>query len=503
MTTLLGIDLGTSGCKAVLFDPSGRILASGQSEYPMQSPQPGWGEQDAELWWAATCQAVRAALNAAQLPPAEVSGVGLSGQGAAVLPVDKAGQPLRPALLYLDKRSDQICARLRREIPEETVLRVNGNPIAPQITGTRLVWIREHEPHVYAAMAKFLSAVGFMGYRLTGRLAMSVTEGGLAGVFDISALDWSDEMLASYGLERHKLPEVLPCGQVLGRVTADAGAATGLLVGTPVIVGGFDGAVTSVGVGAIAPGQVAASLGTSFAPLALSPRPTPLPGLMIVPAGLPQQWLLAGVVDGAGGALRWFRDQLGESERSQAEITGFSPYSIMDREVEATPPGADGLLFLPYMAGARNPVNMPMARGALWGLTLRHQRAHLLRAVLEGAAFGMRHNLTAMTEGGVMVTEIIASGGAARSDVWLQIIADVAQVPVVRTYVTEGTCLAVAILAGVAVGVYSDVAQAIRTIKAAGQPDSSFYPRPEYASVYRELFEEYLALSPLAAKKAG
>jgi xylulokinase len=404
--------------------------------------------------------------------------------------------------LYLDKRSEEICARLRREIPEETVLRINGNPIAPQITGTRMVWIREQEPDIYAATAAFLPAGGYLGYRLTGRLAMSVSEGGLAGVFDIAALDWSDEMLAAYGLERHKLPEILPCGEVLGQVTAEAGVATGLVPGTPVIVGGFDGAVTSLGVGAIEPGQVAASLGTSFAPLNLSARPTPLPGLMIVPAGLDGHWLLAGVVDAAGGALRWFRDELGELERNQAAVTGESPYAIMDRVVETTPPGADGLLFLPYMAGARNPVSMPTARGALWGLTLRHQRAHLLRAVLEGAAFGMRHNLVAMTDAGVPVTRIIASGGAARSDVWLQIIADIAEVPVVRTNVSEGTCLAVAILAGVAVGVYADVAEATQKIQGEGQPDYRFNPRPEFAPIYRELYEEYLALSPLTEKKA-
>jgi xylulokinase len=404
--------------------------------------------------------------------------------------------------LYLDKRSEEICAHLRSEIPEETVLRINGNPIAPQITGTRMVWIREHEPDIYAATAAFLPAGGYLGYRLTGRLAMSVSEGGLAGVFDIAALDWSDEMLAAYGLERHKLPEILPCGQVLGRVTAEAGAATGLVAGTPVIVGGFDGAVTSLGVGAIEPGQVAASLGTSFAPLNLSAQPTPLPGLMIVPAGLDGHWLLAGVVDAAGGALRWFRDEFGELERNEAAKTGESPYTIMDHEVETTPPGADGLLFLPYMAGARNPVSMPTARGALWGLTLRHQRAHLLRAVLEGAAFGMRHNLVAMTDAGVPVTEIIASGGAARSDVWLQIIADIAEVPVVRTDVSEGTCLAVAILAGVAVGVYADVAEATQKIQGEGQPAYRFNPRPEFVPVYRELYEEYLALSPLTEKKA-
>jgi xylulokinase len=405
-------------------------------------------------------------------------------------------------MLYLDKRSEAVCARLRREIPEETVLRINGNPIGPQITGTRMAWIREHEPNIYTATAAFLPAGGYLGYRLTGRLAMSVSEGGLAGVFDIAALDWSDEMLAAYGLDRHKLPEILPCGQMLGRVTAESGAATGLVAGTPVIVGGFDGAVTSLGVGAIEPGQVAASLGTSFAPLNLSARPTPLPGLMIVPAGLDGHWLLAGVVDAAGGALRWFRDEFGELERNEAAKTGESPYTIMDREVETTPPGADGLLFLPYMAGARNPVSMPTARGALWGLTLRHQRAHLLRAVLEGAALGMRHNLVAMTDAGVPVTEIIASGGAARSDVWLQIIADIAEVPVVRTDVSEGTCLAVAILAGVAVGVYADVAEATKKIQGEGQPDYRFNPRPEFAPVYRELYEEYLALSPLTEKKA-
>lgn len=503
MAVLLGIDLGTSGCKAVLFDERGRILASGLSEYSMQSPQPGWGEQDAEAWWAATCQAIRAALSAAKVGPNEVSGVGLSAQGAAVLPVDRAGQPLRPALLYLDKRSEEICARLRTKITDETVMRINGNPIAPQITGTRMAWIREHEPDIYAATAAFLPAGGYLGYRLTGRLAMSVSEGGLAGVFDIAALDWSDEMLAAYDLERNKLSTILRCGEVLGQVTAEAGAATGLIPGTPVIVGGFDGAVTSLGVGAIEPGQVAASLGTSFAPLNLAARPTPLPGLMIVPAGLDGCWLLAGVVDAAGGALRWFRDELGEVERNEAALSGESPYTIMDREVETTPPGADGLLFLPYMAGARNPVSMPTARGVLWGLTLRHRRAHLLRAVLEGAAFGLRHNLTAMTEAGLPVSQIIASGGAARSDVWLQIMADIAEVPVVRTNVSEGTCLAVAILAGVAVGVYPDVAEATRTIQAEGQPNYPFNPRPEYASIYRELYEEYLALSPLTARKVG
>jgi len=498
MAVLLGIDLGTSGCKAVLFDPKGRILASGLSEYPILSPHLGWVEQDAEAWWEATCQAIRAALTAADLQSGNVIGVGLSSQGSAVLPVDSTGQPLRPALLYLDKRSEELCARLRTKIPDETVMRINGNPIAPQITGTRIAWIREQEPEIYAAAATFLPAGGYLGYRLTGRMAMSVSEGGLSGVFDIAALDWSDELLAGYGLERKKLPQILPCREVLGTVTEEASVATGLAPGTPVIVGGFDGAVTGLGVGAIEPGQVAASLGTSFAPLLLTARPTPLPGLMIVPAGLDGFWLLAGVVDAAGGALRWFRDELGHVERDKAATTGESPYAVMDREVETIPPGADGLLFLPYMAGARNPVSMPTARGALWGLTLRHTRAHILRALMEGAALGLRHNLMAMINAGLPVTKMIASGGAAQSDVWLQIIADVIEVPVARTNVAEGTCLGVAILAGIGAGLYRDVEDATRTIQAEQQ---LFHPRPEYAPVYRALYEEYLDLSPLTAAR--
>ena len=500
MTALLGIDLGTSGCKAVLFDPSGRILASGMSEYPVLSPHPGWAEQDAETWWAATCRAIRAALNVAEIRSDGVAGVGLSSQGSAALPVDGDGRPLRPALLYLDKRSAELCARLRTRIPNETVMRINGNPIAPQITGTRIAWVREQEPGIYAAAATFLPAGGYLGYRLTGRMAMSVSEGGLSGVFDIAALDWSDELLAGYGLEREKLPQILPCREVLGTITEEAGAETGLAPGTPVIVGGFDGAVTGLGVGVIEPGQVAASLGTSFAPLLLTARPMPLPGLMIVPAGLDGFWLLAGVVDAAGGALRWFRDELGDAERREAATTGESPYAVMDREVETVPPGADGLLFLPYMAGARNPVSMPTARGALWGLTLRHTRAHLLRALMEGAALGLRHNLTAMTDAGLPVTKMVASGGAAQSDVWLQIIADVIEVPVARTSVTEGTCLAVAILAGIGAGLYTDVGDAIRTIQAEEQ---LFDPRPEYVPVYRALYEQYLDLSPLTPLGEG
>lgn len=502
MALLLGVDLGTSGCKAVLFDEKGKVLASALSEYGMRSPQPGWGEQDADEWWSATCKAIRAALSASERQAHEIAGVGLSAQGAAVLPVDQSGTPLRPAILYLDKRSEEICQELRMRIPEETVMRINGNPIAPQIMGTRMAWMRDHEPEIYAKTAAFLAAGGYLGYRLTGRLAVSVSEGGLAGIFDIAALTWSDEMIAAYELDRNKLPDLIGCGEVLDCVTNEAANATSLAPGTPVIAGGFDGAVTSLGVGAIAPGQVAASLGTSFAPLNLSAQPTPLPGLMIVPSALDGCWLLAGVVDAAGGALRWFRDELGELERAEASNTGESPYAVMDREVETTAPGADGLLFLPYMAGARNPVSMPTARGVLWGLTLHHRRAHLLRAIMEGAAFGMRHNLMPMIDAGLPVTEIIASGGAVRSDLWLQIIADITQVPVVRTNVSEGTCLAVAILAGVAVGIYADVAEATRIIQATGEVPATFQPRPQFATVYDDLYEEYLRLSPLAAKNA-
>jgi xylulokinase len=417
----------------------------------------------------------------------QVVGVGLTGQMHGLVLLDDAGEVLRPAILWNDQRTAAECAEITRAVGAERVLAITGNPVLPGFTAPKLVWVRKHEPEVYARVAHVLLPKDYVRYRLTGAFATDVSDAAGMSLLDVGARDWSAEMLAALDIPRAWLPEVTESPVVSAHLSAEGARETGLREGTPVVAGAGDNAAAAVGTGIVAPGLVSASLGTSgvlFAPLA-EYRPEPAGRLHAFCHAVPGQWHLMGVMLSAAGSLRWFRDALAPG----------TPFDQLVAEAEAVRPGAEGLLFLPYLSGERTPYPDPDARGAFVGLSLVHSRPHMTRAVLEGVAFGLRDSLELMKSLGLDVRTVRAQGGGARSPLWRQILADVLGAEVAVPEAAEGAALGAALLAGVGAGVWGSVEEAAES---AGRVAESVQPGPD-AAVYDEYYPRYRALYPALA----
>jgi xylulokinase len=449
---VLGLDSSTTATKAVLVAPDGSVVAVGTAPYPVSSPQPGWSEQHPDLWWEATVAAVRTALAASGVSGEAVRAVGLTGQMHGSVLLDSAGAVVRPALLWNDQRTAAQCDEIRERVGPQRLVALTGNDALTGFTAPKLLWVREHEPAAWARVAHVLLPKDHVRFRLTGALATDVADASGTLLLDVARRQWSGDVLADLDLDPGLLPSLHEGPDVTGLVDAAAAAATGLRAGTPVVAGGGDQAATAVGVGAVDPSVGALSLGTSGVVF------VPTDGPVVEPQGrvhsfchaLPATWHVMGVMLAAAGSLAWYRDTLAPREDVGALVA----------QAGEVPAGAHGLVFLPYLTGERTPHADPAARGAFVGLTVRHTRAHLTRAVLEGVAFGLRDGLGLMRAAGVPVPgELRVSGGGAKSPLWRQVVADVLDVPLVLTGTTEGAAFGAALLAAPAAGWCDTVGQ--------------------------------------------
>jgi len=498
-TCLLGIDVGTTGSKALLIGADGAVKASATTEYPMFTPQPLWAEQHPTDWWMATVSSIRRVLAESGVRPSQVVGIGLTGQMHGLVLLDAHGEVLRPCIMWNDQRTAPQCAAITQKVGAENILRLTGNPVLPGFTASKIVWVRENEPEVYERIATVLLPKDYVRYRLTGGLFSEVSDASGTSMFDVGQRRWSEEMLKALGVPRQWLPEVTESPVVSARVNAAAARETDLLEGTPVVGGGGDQAAQAVGTGIIAEGIVSVTIGTSGVVFAASDtyRVEPKGRLHAFCHAVPGMWHLMGVMLSAGGSFRWYRDALGELECIQAGETGKDPYDLLIEAAAEVPPGCEGLLFLPYLTGERTPYPDPNARGVFFGLTLRHSKAHLTRAVLEGVTYGLRDSLELMRALGLSIEQIRASGGGARSSLWRQILADVFDTEIVTVNVTEGAAYGAALLAGVGAGVYGSVAEACeRTVRVTGRTE----PGPAVA-VYADYYPRYRALYPALASQ--
>ncbi|HOX05232.1 MAG TPA: xylulokinase [Planctomycetota bacterium] len=502
---LLGLDVGTSGTKALLIDGAGRVKATANVEYPMFTPRPLWAEQKPEDWWKASAAAIRAVLKKARAKGSDVAGVGLTGQMHGLVLLDKSGKVLRPCIMWNDQRTAKQCAAITKKVGAKRVIALTGNPVLPGFTAPKIAWVRENEPGVFRKAAKALLPKDYIRYRLTGEFFGEVSDASGTSLFDVGRRRWSDEMLKAVGVPRAWLPEITESPVASTRVSATAAAATGLVAGTPVVGGGGDQAAQAVGTGIVSEGAVSVTLGTSGVVFAASDR------YRVEPSGLlhafchavPGKWHLMGVMLSAGGSLRWYRDALCGEEKALAARRGCDPYEIMIAEAAKAPAGCEGLIFLPYLTGERTPHPDPLARGAFVGLTLRHGKGHLTRAVLEGVAYGLADSLTLMRELKLSVREIRASGGGARSPLWRQILADVFRAPVATVNSTDGAAYGAALLAGVGTGAFKSVeSAAAKAVKVTGRTGvekktAAVYARyyPRYRALYPALKEEFAAVS--------
>ena len=502
MYALLGIDLGTTGVKAALFAADdGRVLSSAFLDYPLMHPQIGWAEQDPADWWQATVTAIRTCLVGGvrqNVQPEDVRGIGLSGQMHGVVLLDDENRVLRPCIIWADQRSEAQCRWITERVGAARLLELVSNPALPGFSAPKLLWVRDNEPEIFARARKMLLPKDYIRYRLTGKLAMEISDAAGTCLLDVKQGRWSREVLEALEIDPALLPPVVAADTVCGTITEEVAALTDLLPGIPVAGGGADNACAAVGNGVVRPGLALVSIGTSGVVLAYAGTPQvdmsgPIPRVHTFNHAVPQAWYLMGVTQSAGLSLHWVRDNIGLPERALESWTGLDAYDLLMKEAESVPAGSDGLLFLPYLQGERTPHLDAYARGGWIGLTASHDRRHLIRSVLEGVAFSLKDCSTIIQGQGLPIEQVRVTGGGAKSPPWRQIIADVLGIELVTTNATEGPAFGAALLAGVASGLYTSVEQACdATVRVMERTE----PRPEAERIYAQAYETYKALYP-------
>jgi xylulokinase len=492
----LGIDVSTTATKALLIDTSGKVIAVASTEYPFETPQPLWSEQNPELWWAGTQKSIHAVIQKSGVVPESIKGIGLTGQMHGLVLLDEAGRILRPAILWNDQRTQAQCDLIHDRIGRERYISISGNVALTGFTAPKILWVAENEPAVYAKVRHILLPKDYVRYHLTGEYAMDKADGSGTVLFDLKQRTWSPEILSALQIDPNWLPPTFEGPEFTGTISKSAAEATGLKAGTPVAAGGGDQAAQAVGVGAVEPGIVGLTVGTSGVVFATTPS------ALIEPEGrlhafchaVPGAWHFMGVMLSAAGSLQWYRDTLAPGLE----------FDELLKEAVDIPAGSEGLQFLPYLSGERTPYPDPHARGAFIGITIRHKRAHMTRSVLEGVSFGLKDIFTLIRNSGLKdITQVRASGGGTKSPLWRQILASTLDSELVTVNTTEGAAFGAALLAGVGAGAWPDVLTACReTIQITGQTvpikkDVITY-KQTYA-VYREL---YPALKRLFARMA-
>jgi xylulokinase len=453
---VLGIDVGTGGTRAVIADDQGRIAASATEEHqPFASPHIGWAEQRPEDWWRAAGVAVQKALAQGDIRKEQVACVGFSGQMHGAVMLDSLGDVVRPALIWCDVRTEQQCKELKDKIGWERLIQLTANPPLENFTLTKLLWVRANEPDNWKHVRSVMLPKDYVRFKLTGERATDVADASGTLMLDVARRQWSIGVLQAAEVDASALPALYESPQVCAKVSASGAEATGLAAGTPVVAGAGDQAAGAVGMGIVAPGAVSATIGTSGVVFAATDEPLydTRGRLHTFCHAVPNRWHVMGVTQAAGLSLRWFRDRfLGAAEKN-----GSDAYDMLSREAATAPPGADGLLWAPYLMGERTPHLDPNARGALVGLTASHTRAHVVRAILEGVAFSLRDTFTIFSELQVPVKNIRLGGGGARSALWRQIQADVYNHDVEILEAEEGAAYGAAILAGVGASFWPSV----------------------------------------------
>jgi xylulokinase len=467
--TLIGIDVGTTGVKALAISATGEVLAKAEEAYPLSTPRPGWSEQDPEDWWIAAQRALAA------LGQPHVAGIGLSGQMHGLVCLDSADRVLRPAILWNDQRTAAECEQIEERVGRERLIALTGNRALTGFTAPKLLWVRRHEPEIFGRIAHVLLPKDYVRLRLTGERAIDVADASGTLLFDVAGRRWSRDVLEALELDGGILPTALESPAVSGR-TAE---------GIPVAAGAGDQAAGAVGVGVDRPGPLSIQIGTSGVVFAA------LPGYQADPEArvhafchaVPGGWHAMGVMLSAAGSLAWLRDLAAPG----------LPFDELVAEAERWPPGSDGLVFLPYLTGERTPHADPEARAAFAGLELRHDRGALVRAVLEGVAYGLEDSLELIRALGLQPESGRALGGGARSGLWLSIVASVLGIPLERVAVEEGAAYGAALLGGVAGGVFRDVQEAV---EACVRTRDTVEPDPAWVDAYADGYERFRALYP-------
>lgn len=486
MPLFMGIDISTTGAKALLIDETGAVVASATTPLSLSTPRPLWSEQNPHDWWQGVANSVRTAIAQSGAAPEQIVAIGLTGQMHGLVLLGEGGDVLRPAILWNDQRTAAECEEIRRRVGRERLIQITGNDALTGFTAPKILWVQRHEPEVYARARHVLLPKDYIRFRLTGDYAMDKADGSGTILFDLRARNWSTEVLDALEIPHDWLPPTYEGPEATAAITDEVAAQLGLAPGTPVMAGGGDQAAGAVGMGTVTPGVVSLVLGTSGVVFATTPS------ALIEPEGrlhafchaLPNRWHFMGVMLSAAGSLQWHRD---------AFAPGIS-FDALVAEASIVPTGSEGLYFLPYLTGERTPHPDPLARGAWIGLTTRHTRGHLTRALLEGVAYGLRDSFELIKSAGLGdIAQVRASGGGVKSTLWRQILADVLNVELVTVNSSEGSAFGAALCAATGARAFPDIETACaQTIRITG----STVPNPEAAAIYAHGYPNYTALYP-------
>lgn len=491
---LLGIDAGTTSLKAVLFDVNGKNISSAVHEYKLLTPDADLVELDAQTYWIACKESIRRIVQTGDVNPAEIKALAVSSQGESFVPVDGKGKPLRRAIVWLDNRSQKESGLIRKQFGADRVYHITGSPdVVPTWAATKIMWLRDNEPDIFRKVNKYLFVEDYLIYKLTGQF---VAEGALYSsslLFDINAGKWWGEMLDFIGIAPSQLPALMKSGKVVGELNPEAAEETGLCGKTVVVTGGMDQACGSIGSGNIEPGIVTEITGASLNICVTTTKPVFDPKMRIPCQyhAIPGKYICLPWCATAGMVLKWFRDEFCETEKRQALKKCSDAYELLAAQAETVKPGSEGLIMLPHLAGAMSPELDPKAKGVFYGISLSTTKAHFIRAIMESVAFMLKNNLTIIEELGIEVEEIRSLGGAAKSDLWNQIKADVTQKSLVTLNNPEAACLGAAILAGTATGIFVSIKEACKKMISV---EKRFEPDLTNRKIYERTYGIYLKL---------
>jgi xylulokinase len=461
MSRFLGIDLGTTGLKVALLTETGQLVGSECCEYPILSPQRGYAEQDPEAWWTGFVTACRCLKD--QYPSGfdDVVGIGICGQMHTQVYLDKEDHILRPAITWMDQRSSDIVDRINQDDDSrDLVFQESRNLATTTYTAPQVKWVKEHQPEVWRRTARILVAKDFIKFRLTGQMVTDYAEASGTLLFDVEKRAWSDRLFDFFGFPRSMFPEVLPSDEIIGRVSGDASELTGIKAGTPVANGSSDNSASALGAGMINPGQVTLIIGTAGVITVCSDRPLvdPENRTLCWHYCLRDKWVTLGITQTAGESLNWFKKAFDKGQDGGGSGDIFEQYN---HAVETVPDGSGGLIFLPYLNGERTPYWDPFARGLFYGIDLSSEKAHFIRAVMEGVSFALRNNIETVESLGITINEVRAVGGGLKSPVWLDILGKILKKPVVTVSVPDTANLGNTLLCGKALGVYPSLEDAV------------------------------------------
>lgn len=507
MKYLIGVDLGTSATKTVLFDENLQVIASASEEYPLYQPQNGWAEQNPEDWYKASLHTIQAILAKVKINPEDIAGIGLSGQMHGLVMLDEDNQVIRPSIIWCDQRTAKECEEITEKVGAKRLIEITANPALTGFTASKILWVRNHEPENYAKCRHILLPKDYVHFCMTGDYATEVSDASGMQLLDVPKRQWSDEILEKLAIDKSLLAKVYESPEVTGHISEEFAQKSGLSTKTVVVGGAGDNAAAAVGTGIVKDGHAFTTIGTSGVVFAHTNK------LSIDPKGrvhtfccaVPNCWHVMGVTLAAGLSLRWFRDNIADNYKEKAKELGIDPYVLMNEAVAKIPCGSDRLMYLPYLMGERTPHLNPECRGVFFGLSAIHTKENMMRAVMEGVSYSLSDCYDVLKEMGVKVDTMMACGGGGKSPVWRQMLADMFDCNVKTLKSEEGPALGVAILAGVGAGIFSDVVSAcdkfIKTGSSCNPIDEErdFYAKGHklYKKLYVQLKDCYHDLAQL------